>query len=77
MSRLLGLNLEHAVSDTLSTENIPEEVRALITERENARVAKDWQKADALREKITEAGFDIEDTDTGFYIKRAAPRLSP
>lgn len=44
---------------------IPAEVMALFKERNDARVAKDWARADTLRDQITAAGYRIEDTAEG------------
>jgi len=49
---------------------VPEEVKTLAEQREQARAEKRWQDADALREQIREAGYEIEDTAEG-------PRLRP
>ncbi|MBI5370363.1 cysteine--tRNA ligase [Candidatus Uhrbacteria bacterium] len=57
--RVLGLGLEAYIATPLF---IPEEVRALIAEREIARDAKDWSASDRLREQIEQLGFTIEDT---------------
>jgi len=37
------------------------EIEALIKEREDARAAKDWAKADAIRDKLNKMGVDIQD----------------
>jgi Glycosyl transferase family 2 len=44
---------------------VPEEVRSLAEERERARRDRDFARADALRERIREAGFDVIDTPAG------------
>ena len=44
---------------------VPEEVRALVGQRDAARKAKDFIEADALRERIRVAGFDLVDTPSG------------
>jgi len=49
---------------------VPEEVRRLATEREAARRRRDFAEADALRERIRAAGFDVTDTPQG-------PRVVP
>ncbi|MCX8066781.1 MAG: cysteinyl-tRNA synthetase [Anaerolineae bacterium] len=49
---------------------IPPEVWALVAEREEARQARDWARADRLRDQIRALGFVVEDT-------RAGPRLRP
>ena len=48
---------------------VPEEVAALVAEREEARKAKDWARADALRDKISELGFIVEDRADGPALK--------
>lgn len=51
-------------------ETIPEEIMTLAAERQEARKAKDFAKADALRDKISELGYIIEETRQGTTIKR-------
>ena len=48
---------------------LPREVEDLAARREDARKARDFAKADALRAKIQEAGYDIVD------VKNGPPRL--
>lgn len=48
----------------------PPEILALLEQREAARKAKDFQRADALREELKSKGWVIEDTPKG-------PRLKP
>jgi len=50
---------------------LPPEVAALIEEREAARDAKDWARADALREQLAQMGCAIEDTPQGPRWRRA------
>ena len=45
---------------------LPPEVAALISVREEARRAKDWARSDALRQKLLEMGFEIQDTPQGY-----------
>ena len=52
------------------TQEAPQEIQALLKEREEARASNDWNKADELRNRIAEAGWQIDDTPTG-------PRLRP
>lgn len=51
-------------------EDIPEEVKALVEERKAARKAKDFAKADELRDKIGELGYIVEETRQGTKIKK-------
>ena len=41
--------------------NIPEEVEKLVKDRSRARKGKQWQKADAIRDKISSLGYNIKD----------------
>lgn len=52
-------------------EDIPPQVKTLAREREEARKVKDWKRADALRARIAEMSYEIEDTSEGFLIKKA------
>jgi cysteinyl-tRNA synthetase len=65
IDEVLGLKL-------LEKENfeIPIEVKLYVEEREAARKAKNWKLADELRNKITEFGFQVSDSDQGPVIKR-------
>ena len=64
--RVLGLSLEaESAKLKVSAEDLDENIKKLVNEREQARKAKDWKRADALRLRIEEQGFSIEDTDTG------------
>ncbi len=40
-------------------------VKGLLEEREAARAAKDWGRADAIRDQILAAGIEVEDTPAG------------
>ncbi|MEU0314444.1 cysteine--tRNA ligase [Nocardioides sp. NPDC006273] len=40
-------------------------VRGVLDERAQARAAKDWARADAMRDRLKEAGIEIEDTPEG------------
>lgn len=46
-------------------------IDALIEERTAARKAKDWAKADAIRDQLTAMGIILEDTPAGIRWKRA------
>jgi cysteinyl-tRNA synthetase len=50
---------------------IPREVEDLVAARESARREKRWVDADALRKKIAERGFIVEDRPAGPFIKPA------
>ncbi len=54
----------------VTADGPPQEVQALLEQRQAARAAKDWAAADALRDQIAAAGWRIDDTPNG-------PRLEP
>lgn len=49
----------------------PAEVLEALTERQRARKARDFQRADAIREKLLASGWIIEDAPNGPRAKRA------
>lgn len=49
---------------------VPEEVLALVEERQAARLQKDWGAADRLRQQISQRGWNVVDTPAG-------PRVEP
>jgi cysteinyl-tRNA synthetase len=51
-------------------EEVPEEVRRLVEERADARTAKDWARADEIRDRITEAGYAVEDLPEGPVVRK-------
>ncbi|NQV89427.1 MAG: cysteine--tRNA ligase [Parcubacteria group bacterium] len=64
---VLGLGMDLYVAVPLE---VPENVRVLVSEREQARIDKDWGLSDALRIKIAEVGYLVEDTDSGSVVKQ-------
>jgi len=46
------------------------EIEALIAQRAEAKKAKDWGKADAIRDQLRELGVEIKDTPKGVEWKR-------
>ncbi|MFW6283258.1 MAG: CysS/YqeB C-terminal domain-containing protein, partial [Minisyncoccales bacterium] len=48
----------------------PKEVAKLVIKRETARKNKDFEKADELRDKIKELGFNIDDKNEGVRVKK-------
>ncbi|HLP86482.1 MAG TPA: cysteine--tRNA ligase [Candidatus Paceibacterota bacterium] len=63
--KVLGLNL-----DKVKEEIIPDEIKKLAEEREQARQAKDWVKSDELRNKINSLGYEVKDTENGFKVSK-------
>lgn len=46
-------------------EDLAENIRSIIKKRELARDKKDWQRADALRKKLRDEGYEVEDRPEG------------
>ena len=53
--------------------DVEEAVRALIDERQRARAAKDYKRADEIRKELLARGILIEDTKEGVRPKRVVP----
>ena len=53
------------IGDVKQEEALPKEAEDLIRKREEARIAKDWAAADAIRTKLREIGVIVEDTPQG------------
>ena len=53
-----------------SNDRLPDDIKALVDAREEAREKKDWAKADQIRDQLQEAGFIVEDTPDGPRWKR-------
>ncbi|MGN0814719.1 MAG: cysteine--tRNA ligase [Candidatus Coproplasma sp.] len=51
-------------------EDIPEEVKALAEERWQAKKARDWANADALRAKIDALGYAVKDGKDGYTVNK-------
>jgi cysteinyl-tRNA synthetase len=63
---VLGLNLgEWRPAEVV----VPDEILALVEQRQQARKEKRFQDADALRNQVTQAGYEIEDTPQGPRVK--------
>ncbi len=51
-------------------EAAPETVQALVRQRDEARVQKDWKRADQLRDEILALGYLLEDAKGGTQARR-------
>jgi len=65
MDKVLGLKLLEK-----DKVHIPEEIKELAKERQEARKKKDWKKSDELRNTIKHKGYIIEDTQEGYKISK-------
>ncbi|MBQ7091387.1 MAG: cysteine--tRNA ligase [Clostridia bacterium] len=64
ITRVLGI-LQHN-----KEEEFPAEALALLEERAIVRKAKDWARADAIRDELKAMGFAVEDSKDGAKLKR-------
>jgi cysteinyl-tRNA synthetase len=53
---------------------VPEAIRVLVQQRQHARAEKRWREADALREQVQAAGYDIDDTPQGPRLRARRAR---
>ncbi len=65
--RILGLRLRQSAE---SATAIDAQVEALIRDREEARKAKDWSRADEIRKQLADQGIALEDTPSGTLWRR-------
>ena len=55
-------------------EEAPEELQQLAAERGEARAARDFERADRIRDQLADAGWEIRDTPEGARLVRPPPR---
>ena len=70
---LLGIvyqESETAAPDAGETDPLAEQVEALLAERKAARKAKDYARADAIRDEIDALGIEVMDTPEGTTWRR-------
>jgi cysteinyl-tRNA synthetase len=75
--RVLALDLTRPVADVEAT--VPAQARELADQRDAARAARDWTTADALRVRLEEMGWQVEDAPEGTRLRplRASESTSP
>jgi cysteinyl-tRNA synthetase len=64
--QVLGLDLER---DAKAGWEPTDEMRALMTERDAARAAKDYAKSDELRDTLSAMGLEVMDTADGTKVR--------
>jgi cysteinyl-tRNA synthetase len=57
-------------------ETLPVSIITLVEQRQQARQEKRWKDADALRERVIEAGYEIEDTPQGPRLRRKKQKVT-
>jgi cysteinyl-tRNA synthetase len=69
MDEILGLDFAKAADKPAETSaELDPEVQALVDQRQQARKEKNWKLADEIRNKLSEMGYQIEDTPTGAKV---------
>jgi cysteinyl-tRNA synthetase len=68
IDKVLGLGLD--TIEKHSSDELAEELKDLIAQREQARKEKDFAKADEIRDLLAERGVEIRDTPLGTQWKR-------
>jgi len=66
MDEVLGLALEDVVARPV---RVTEAAQKLLDEREVARIAKDWERSDLLRDELFGLGYAVEDKATGQHLR--------
>jgi cysteinyl-tRNA synthetase len=74
---VLGFDLDR-VWETPATEaaadgDVPLEIAALVATRQEARSARDWARADALRAELDGLGWIVIDGPDGSTVRRTGP----
>ena len=65
---VLGLDLSKPM---VSFENkIPEEITNLAEKRKMARINKEWEESDKIRDEILNLGYSVKDTKEGYELTR-------
>jgi cysteinyl-tRNA synthetase len=64
--RVLGLRLAEWEPPR---DEVPDEILALVVQRQQARAEKRWPEADGLRAQIWAAGYEVEDTPEGPRVR--------
>ena len=70
-ARLNICNRVYAIREKKCEVLKDEEIEKLIEERQAARKAKDFARADAIRDELLEKGIILKDTREGVQWKRA------
>lgn len=64
---VLGLNLANYEK---KADELPEEIQALIEERNEARKNKNWAESDRIRDVLIEKGYNVKDSKEGTIVEK-------
>ena len=51
-------------------EVLPGEIKALVNERNNARLEKNWAESDRIRDLLIEKGYMVKDSKEGTFVEK-------
>ena len=63
---VLGLDLDRT---TRLGAELPADIIELVRQRDEARATKDYAASDALRDRLTAAGYEVMDTPEGTKVR--------
>lgn len=67
---ILGIEFDTRAFSSSAKDMDNKEAQELLEERQKARAEKDFQKADAIRDKLKEMGLSVEDTSEGPKLRK-------
>lgn len=68
--KVLGIDLDKIIEKQEEANAIPEEILELVNQRKQAKKAKDFARADEIRDIIFKKGYSIKDTREGIEITK-------
>ncbi|HEU4724808.1 MAG TPA: cysteine--tRNA ligase [Candidatus Eisenbacteria bacterium] len=66
----LGATIGLFAATEAPEEEVPEAVQALVRQRDEARLQKEWKRADILRDELLALGYTLEDAKGGTIARR-------
>ena len=66
--KVLGVKIDEPIN--IKQEEIPENVKKLLEQRNIARADKNWALSDELRDKIKELGYNVKDSKDGAKLEK-------
>ena len=66
--RVLGIKIEEPILK--KQEELPEEIKALVEKRKEARKNKDWATSDALRDELNKRGYNVKDSKEEMIVEK-------
>lgn len=70
IDEVLGLDLKNSKQYMQKKVDVPEEIQELIEKRNNAKIEKNWELADKIRDEIKSKGYIIKDTKNGVEVEK-------